>query len=143
MSAIDINGVGHHLEEIEGYTYGQDDPIHHEASALAEAVADIGKDIKDGELRPEQVIKDVGEEIGVLEVAEQSEINDNAKGEPECGFPLAGFGLPDSRGLIYSFGDEPVGDCHEDENEQEESTGLIIEEPADRHEEDITQVKSG
>ena len=80
MSAIDINGVGHDLEEVEGYTYGQDDTIHHEASALAEAVANIGKDIKDGELRPEQVIKDVGEEIGVLEVAEQAQVDDDAEG---------------------------------------------------------------
>ena len=128
MSAIDINGVGHDLKEVERDTYGQDDPIHHEASTVAEAVTDIGKDIKDGELRPEQVIKDVGEEIGVLEVAEQSEINDNAKGEPECGGywtptlwtigrPIGAMGYRRLAMGIDALSDEPVGDCHEDENE--------------------------
>ena len=137
MSAIDINGIGHDLEEVEGYTYRQDDTINHEAARLREAVADIGKDIKDGKLRTKEIIDHIGEEIGVLEVAKQAQIDDDTESQPQLGFPLAGFGLPDSRGLIYAFGDEPVAERDKQQDEEEESTGLIIEEPADSHEEDI------
>ena len=44
---------------------------------------------------------------------------------------------------IDALSDEPVGERDEKQDEQENATGLVVEEPTDRHEEDITQVKSG
>ena len=37
--------------------------------------------------------------------------------------------------------DEPVGECDEGQDEQEESAGLVVKEPADEHQIDVAQME--
>ena len=108
------------LEEVEGYTNRQNDFVHHEAPAVAKAVADIGEDIKDSKLRTEDVVDDIREEIGILEIAKQPKIDDHAQREPPSRFsPLAFKFSVFTFHLIYTVGNEPVAEGDEDEYEQE------------------------
>jgi hypothetical protein len=43
---------------------------------------------------------------------------------------------------VYPFGYQPVAECNKEQDEQEKSAGLVVEKPADCHEEDVAQVQS-
>ena len=64
----DIGRVGDDLEQVERDADRQDNRIHHETSVLAEAVAYVREQIKHLQVRPEDVVNHVREEICVLEV---------------------------------------------------------------------------
>ena len=51
---------------------------------------------------------------------------------------IGGSGLT----CIDALGNEPVAERNKEQYEQEESAGFVIEEPADKHKEDIAQVEA-
>ena len=70
MTAVDVHRVGDDLENIKRNTYRKNDSIYHKTSVVAKPVADISEKIENGNLCTEDVVEDVGKEVGVLEIAE-------------------------------------------------------------------------
>lgn len=75
---IDIDGVRNHLEEVEGDAYWKYNPVNVESSVFAASVTDICKDVEYLQMGSEQVVEHIGEEIGILEVAQQGEVDNDA-----------------------------------------------------------------
>ena len=74
----DIGGVGDDLEQVERDADRQDNCIHHEPAVFAEAVADVREQIKHLQVRPEDVVDHVREEVRILEICQQAEVDDHA-----------------------------------------------------------------
>lgn len=138
LAAIDVRGVGDDLEDIETDADGQDDAADIETSALGKAVADICEDIEYAEAGAEEVVDHVGEEIGVLEVREQPEVDDDRERQPRLG----GTGSAVGQTVVYLLGNQPVGEGDEEQNEKEKPAGLVVEKPRDEEQEDVAEVQT-
>ena len=67
--AIHIHDVADGLEGIEGDAYRQQDDIDAEAVAARDLIAHPREDVEHTELEARQVVDDIGQEIGIFEVA--------------------------------------------------------------------------
>ena len=78
---IDIGGVGNDLEDIKRDTYRQDNCIHGESARLRKTVADVREDIKHPEVRTEDIVHSVRNEIRVFEICEQTQVYCHGKSQ--------------------------------------------------------------
>ena len=79
---IYVGAVADYLEYIEGYAYRQHYAVHGESFAAADGVAYPREGIEYPQLQAEYLIDQVGEEIGIFEIAEQEEVHADAEYEP-------------------------------------------------------------
>ena len=133
-SAEHVGRIRDHLEHIERDTHRQHNRVHREATCLGKTVAYVRKDVEYAESRAQQVVDHVREEIGVLKVSQQAQVDGYGKTEPHFRH------LPSVIGL-YPLRYQPVAQRHKGQNEQEESAGLIVEEPTDKQQIDIAEMK--
>lgn len=88
------------------------------------------KPVSHNEFRSEKIVHDIGQEVGVLVVAEQRQIHDNAQNHN--GFPAkVSFHTGQSETC------QIVIDNHEPKQNQEQSARLVVEKQADKEQEGI------
>ncbi len=88
------------------------------------------KPVSHNEFRSEKIVHDIGQEVGVLVVAEQRQVHDNAQNHN--GFPAK---------VSFHTGQNEtcqiVVDNHKPEQNQEQSARLVVEKKADKEQEGI------
>ena len=132
LAFVHIDGVADHLEGEERNAYGKHNLVHAELLSAGERVANPCKGIEHVQLTTENVIHHVGEEVGVLEVAQQKQIDGNAGDEP-C-FPLQPVGTNVDAACYQEVG---ASDEHQDKHE--ETARLIVEEKAHEAQEGVAK----
>ena len=132
LPPVDIYGVADDLEGEERNAYRQDYAVDAPAFRTDHLVADPGEHVEHLEVQPEQVVHNVREEVGVLEIAEQKEVYADAQDQPRFLTPLPVRS-------IYTLGYQEVGAGDEDEYQDGESAGLVVEEQADEEEEGVPE----
>ena len=125
-SAIHIGCVADDLEGIERNAYGQDDAVHAEDGTACCDVKAFGGDVPDLYVYAEDLPDDVGKEVAVLEIAEDAEVEGNAKGEPKPPLPQFAAG-------IDTLGDEEVAASHQEQKSNKQAACLVIEEQTNCH----------
>ena len=133
-SPVNIGRITDHLERIEGDSHGKDDSIHTPELALGEKVSHLSGDVGHLEVRAKQVIYHIGEEITVLEIAQNGQIYKDTQYQKSLALPLP---------VVSETVDEPryrvVGAGDENEQSHKKSARLIIEKEADKEEIGILQ----
>ena len=131
-SLIDICRIADGLEGEEGDADRQDDVVHTERLSAQESVAQVSQHIIGHELRTEEVVDDIGEEIGILEIAQDGKVSEDTQHKPGTAFPPRGAAVD---GLGY----EEVAAGDEDKEADEEAAGLVVEEQTDEEEVGVAQ----
>ena len=80
----------------------------------------------------EYVVHHIGEEIGVLEITQSQQVDDNADGQNSISAPVL---LP----RIDPFSGKEIIDNRENQNQREQAAGLVIEEKADKEQETVSE----
>jgi hypothetical protein len=88
-----------------------------------ETVRPMGQIVEDLVICMEQIIVDICEEIGVLEIEEHSQIDKNAARHPP-------FSATGPFGTIYRLCRKKVEDCGKEQHQHEQTACLVIEEQA-------------
>ncbi len=91
------------------------------------AVGPQGQVVDDGDGGAEGGVVEVGEEVGVLEVAEHEEVYRHAGGHEGLAARLRGRG-------VHAYAEPPAQQGGEDEQQHEEPRGLVVEQKADGEE---------
>ena len=133
-SPVDIGRITDHLERIEGDSHGKNDSVHTPELALGEKVSRLSSDVGHLEVRAKQVIHHIGEEITVLEIAQNGQIHKDTQHQKSLALPLP---------VVSETVDEPryrvVGAGDENEQSHKKSARLIIEKEADKEKIGILQ----
>ena len=132
LSLIDVDGVADDLEGKERDAHRQHDAVHAPALHTDHLVTCPGEHVEDLEVHSEEVVHHVREEIGVLEVAEQEQVDADAQDQPGLFAPLRA-------GSVYPFGYQEVGAGDEDEYKDGKSAGFVVEEQTDEEQEGIPE----
>ena len=127
-----VNHVAHRLEREEGYSHRQEYAVHAESLPASNHVSELSDGIMHCERSPEEIIHDIGQEVGVFVIAQQQQIHYRTKNHDEipCEFGLSRVEPPAS---------EIVKDYYKDEKHQEKPAGLVIEKKAHEEQEGIPQ----
>lgn len=80
---INIGSVGDDLERIERDTYGEDDSVNTPERASDDVIAQASSDIGHLEIGAKDLVDDIGKEVTVLEVAENTEVNGDGETKQE------------------------------------------------------------
>ena len=124
LAFIDIDDIADILEGEEGDAYGQEDDGGVEACCGGELVGPAGEEVDHLHVGVGDGVVDVGEEVGVFEIEEYGEVDDDAEGH-EC---FASFLLSVGGHAVEGNAERPSEECGEDEQQDEESRGLVVEE---------------
>ena len=81
--AIHIHDVTDSLEGIKRNAHRQQDGIDAEAVGVGQFVAYQREDVKHLEIKAKQVVDHIGDEVGVLEIKQQRQVDDDADAEDE------------------------------------------------------------
>ena len=132
LAFVDVNDVADVLEGEEGDAHGEPDDRGVEARGMEEVVGPKGDVVHHLELRGTEVVADsgvvdVGEEIGIFEIAEDGEIDYHA-----CSHE--GFAAGAGMGVVHTDAECPSEKGGEDKQEDEEAGGLEIEEETEGEE---------
>ena len=119
-----IDDIAHRLEGEEGDAHRQDDGIDAEDIGPYQHIQPFAEDVVHLDGRAEEVVHEVGDEVGVLEIGKDAKVHHYAE---------------DSKRLSPSFffepmqtlGREEVIHNHKDQQGQEDSACLVIEKQRD------------
>ena len=90
---IHIHDVADGLEGIERDAHGEQNGIDAEAVGAGHLVADPRENVEHPELRSEEVVHHIGDEVGVLEIEEDGEVDDDAEGQYQVAAQFFLFGI--------------------------------------------------
>ena len=124
LAPVHVHGVTDDLEGEERNAHRQHDAVDTPAVRPCYLVARPGEDIEHLEVNSEQVVDDISEEICVLEIAQQEEVDADAQDQP-------GFLSAACPGRVYPFRYQEVRAGDEDEYQNRQATGLVVEEETD------------
>ena len=112
------------MEDIERYTYRQNNRIYAETACFRKTVTHVRENIKHPKTRSEQVVHHVCEEIGVLEISQQTEVNNDGQTQP-C-FRLSPFAA-----RFYPPRNQPIAYRDKRQDEKKQTACLVVKEPTD------------
>ena len=128
---LHVHDIAYGLEGEEGDAHRQDDGIHTEEVASRNHVAQFPKNVPDLDGQAEQVVQEVRQEIGVFEIGQDTQVDDDGNRDPE--------GLPARPGAAQRAGREEVVRHHEEQHQEEQAAGLVVEEQADEKEVGVSE----
>jgi len=138
-SAVDVHQVADALEGVERDADGEPDDVDAKVVGTEDGVAQLGEVVADDEIGAEDLVHHVDGEVGVLEIAEDDEVYDDARGDPQLG---GQWGLGVLGGVFDAMPDAQTDDVGEDGGDDEEggedAGGLVIEEDGDEEEESVS-----
>lgn len=145
---IHIYDIADILECEKGDAYGQYDHGGVESGATGALVGPLGEEVHHLEAGVGDGVEDIGEEIGILEVAQHGEVDYDAEYHPY--FPLrvdaavgpehccGGFGVGQGAAteckMVHQYAQQVSGEGGEQEQEYEGPGGFIIEKQAHKEE---------
>ena len=132
VPAVHIHGIADHLEGEERDAHREHDAVHPEELRPAQHIAQHAEHVDDLQFQARQRMHEIREEIGVLEIAEQQQVDAHAQHQPG---PFAAR----PRGGGDPPGDHKVRAGHKDQDQHRQAAGLVVEEEADEKQEGIAQ----
>ena len=136
LAPLDVHHVAHRLEGEEGDAHREDDGIHPENFRADEHVQPLAQDVVHLQMQAEEVVHKVREEVRVLEIGQDSQVDDYAQRR---------YGRPSPLGFepMQPLGSEEVIDNYKKQQRQEHAAGLVVEEQRHGKEVAVTQQRLG
>ena len=123
---IDIDDIAYVLERVERDAYRQEYHRGVETCRGGEVVGPARQDVHRLEMTVEDGVIDVGEEVGVLKIAQHQEVEHHADNHQQPS-PLAFLMLTQA---VHPYAQQPAEEGGKDEQHHKQSRGLVIEKQA-------------
>ena len=132
QSPVHVGRIADDLERVEGDSHGQDDAVYAEERLAEQPVALGSQQVGHLEGGAAYGIHQVREEVGILEVAQDGQVDGDAQDEES---PL----LPTRLHAVDELGDKKVAARHEQEQAEKQSARLVVEQNADEKQVSVTK----